>query len=200
MMDKADPVGARAWLRIIISGNKEAFEKFLNDQSDLREELLAQRFPYESGPLPPKFGGIASILLLNWAKTDIAGHSYLRKVLARLVRSGEPVPEIWRALHADIIEGAVKIPQAKGRRAVHNRRDELVSLLTSLLQHKFNLPLSANGLSRKGESAIEIVVNELAGLCPSIQMLELGSLEKAIQRRKQDKAADTILAILDVPT
>lgn len=200
MMEKADPVGARAWLKNQITANRGAFHSFLGDRTDMREELLAERFPYKSGPLPPIFMGIASVLLLNLAETDRSGYAFLSKVMARLVRSGEPIPEIWREMHANILEGQATLPKAKGRSSEHNRRNDLVLLLTTYLQQRFQLPILANKCNRNGDSAIEIVVDELGGLCPSLPMLELDSLEKAINRRKKAKLADPILGILDRPT
>ena len=55
-MGAADPKGARAWLKSDITVNREALQVFLTSQSDLREEMLGNAFPYVSGPLPPKLG------------------------------------------------------------------------------------------------------------------------------------------------
>jgi len=201
MMVGADPVGARAWLKGEITANRVALHRLLHgNRSDMREELLAERFPYKSGPLPPIFGGIASVLLLNLAETDLSGYAFLRKVMARLVRSGEPIPEVWREMHANILEGQATLPQAKGRPSKHNRRNDLVLLLMSSLQKKFRLPILASKSNRNGDSAIEIVVDELGWLCPSLLMLEADSLETAVNRRKQAKLADPILGIFDRPT
>jgi hypothetical protein len=195
-MGAADPKGARAWLKSYISANQQTFQVFINSKSDLREEELGDAFPYVSGPLPPKLSGIASLLLLQWAETDTAGLSYLRGVMARLVRSGEPIPEVWRELHADILDGTVSARQAKGRVSVNDRRDSLVLRLVCDLQKKFNLPRLANRYSRSGDSAIEIVASELRGLCPSLPMLTPDAIEKAILRRKHAEQVDPIMGVL----
>lgn len=199
-MGDADPKGARAWLKSYITANQQALQVFLKSQSDLREEMLGDAFPYMSGPLPKKFGGIASPLLLQWAETDIAGFSYLRRVMAGLVRSGEPIPEVWRELHAGILDGTVSAPPVTGRTAVRDRRDELVVLLVSYLQMEFGLSRLANRCSRHGESAIEIVADELKELCPSLPMLTPDSIERAVLRRANAKSSDPILGVIDQPT
>ena len=199
-MGAADPKGARAWLKSQIAANRQALQDFLASKSDLRAEFLEDAFPYHSGPLPPSLGGIASPLLLQWAETDAAGLSYLRGVMAGLVRSGEPIPAVWPDLHAGILDGTVSTPPVTGRTAVNDRRDELVDLLVSYLQVEFGLSRLANRCSRHGESAIEIVVDELKGLCTSLSMLTPDSIETAILRRTNAKLADPILGVIDRPT
>ena len=199
-MGAADPKGARAWLKSDITVNREALQVFLTSQSDLREEMLGNAFPYVSGPLPPELGGIVSLLLLQWAERETAGLSYLRRVMAGLVRSGEPIPEVWRELHAGILDGTVSAPPVTGRTAVNDRRDELVDLLVSYLQMEFGLSLLANECSRHGKSAIEIVADELKELCPSLPMLTPDSIERAILRRANAKSSDPILGVIDQPT
>ena len=199
-MGAADPKGARAWLKSYIAVNRQALQVFLNSQSDLREEMLGDAFPYVSGPPPPKLGGIASPLLLQWAETDTAGLGYLRRVMAGLVRSGEPIPEVWRELHAGILDGTVLAPPVTGRTAVNDRRDELVDLLASYLQVEFGLSRLANRERRRGESAIEIVADELKELCPSLPMLTHDSIERAVLRRARAKSSDPILGVIDQPT
>jgi hypothetical protein len=199
-MGSADPKDARSWLKSYIAANRQALQDYLDSKSDLRAEFLRDAFPYHSGPLPPKLGGIASLLLLQWAETDAAGLSYLRLVMAELVRSGEPIPEVWRELHADILDGTASVPSLTGRTVVYDRRDELVLLLVSCLQIWFGLPRLANKFSRNGESAIEIVVDELKGLCTSLSMLTPDSAERAILRRARSKLTDPILGVLDQPT
>jgi hypothetical protein len=199
-MGAANPKGARAWLKSQIAANRQALQDFLASKSDLRAEFLEDAFPYHSGPLPPSLGGIASPLLLQWAETDAAGLSYLRGVMAGLVRSGEPIPAVWRDLHAGILDGTVSAPPVTGRTAVNDRRDELVMLLVSCLQIWFDLPQLANRCSRNGESAIEIVADELKELCPSLPMLTPDSIERAILRRANAKSSDPILGVIDQPT
>ena len=183
-----------------ITVNREALQVFLTSQSDLREEMLGNAFPYVSGPLPPELGGIVSLLLLQWAERETAGLSYLRGMMAGLVRSGEPIPEVWRELHARILDGIASVPPVTGRTAVYDRRDELVLLLVSCLQILFGLPRLANRCSRNGESAIEIVADELKELCPSLPMLTPDSIERAILRRANAKSSDPILGVIDQPT
>ena len=157
-----DPVAARAWLKRMLITNHKALENFLNSPGDLREELLDAVFPYRSGPLPAQLDGIASIALLHWAQTTASGFNLVRKVIAGLVRSSQPVPEIWRNLHAGIVDGTIKAPIGKkGRPVTNERRDELVLLLVTMLQLQFALPRLANPTNRSGESAIEIVKGEL---------------------------------------
>jgi hypothetical protein len=199
-MGAANPKGARAWLKSHIAANRQALQDYLDSKSDLRVEFLEDAFPYHSGPLPPSLGGIASPLLLQWAETDAAGLSYLRGVMAGLVRSGEPIPELWRDLHAGILDATVSALPVTGRSAVYDRRDELVLLLMSCLQIRFGLPRLANRSSRNGDSAIEIVVDELKGLCTSLSMLTPDSIETAILRRTNAKLADPILGVIDRPT
>ena len=199
-MGAADPKGARAWLKSDITVNREALQDFLSSKSDLREEMLGNAFPYVSGPLPPELGGIVSLLLLQWAERETAGLSYLRGMMAGLVRSGEPIPEVWRELHARILDGIASVPPVTGRTAVYDRRDELVLLLVSCLQIWFGLPGLANRCSRNGESAIEIVADELKDLCPSLRMLTPDSIERAILRRANAKSSDPILGVIDQPT
>ena len=199
-MGAADPKGARAWLKSDITVNREALQVFLTSQSDLREEMLGNAFPYVSGPLPPELGGIVSLLLLQWAERETAGLSYLRGMMAGLVRSGEPIPEVWRELHARILDGIASVPPVTGRTAVYDRRDELVLLLVSCLQIWFGLPRLANRCSRNSESAIEIVADELKELCPSLPMLTPDSIERAILRRANAKSSDPILGVIDQPT
>ena len=199
-MGAADPKGARAWLKSDITVNREALQVFLTSQSDLREEMFGNAFPYVSGPLPPELGGIVSLLLLQWAERETAGLSYLRGMMAGLVRSGEPIPEVWRELHARILDGIASVPPVTGRTAVYDRRDELVLLLVSCLQIWFGLQRLANRCSRNGESAIEIVADELKELCPSLPMLTPDSIERAILRRANAKSSDPILGVIDQPT
>lgn len=199
-MGSVDPKDARTWLKNYIAANQQALEDFLDSKSDLRKEVLEGAFPYHSGPLPPELSGIVSLLLLQWAETETAGLSYLRGVMAGLVRSGEPIPEVWRELHVRILDGKASVPPVTGRTVVYDRRDELVLLLVSCLQIWFGLPRLANRFSRNGESAVEIVVDELKVLCKSLSMLTLDSAEKAILRRARSKSTDPILSLLDRTT
>lgn len=199
-METAYPERARDWLITYIAANQQALQAFLNSESDLRAEIMRDVFPYAAGPLPPKLGGIASLLLLRWAETDSSGLSYLREVMAALVRSGEPIPEIWRELHARILDGTISVTPVTGRAVVNDRRDELLLVLVSFLHKEFGLSRLANKCSRHGESAIEIAADELKGLCPSLTMLTLDSIERAILRRASTKSFDAILGIIDNPT
>jgi hypothetical protein len=197
------PVKPRAWLQGVVAANQRALERFLCSEMDLREELLDIAFPYQSGPLPPQLDGIAALALLHWAETTSAGFWFLRKVMGRLVRSGEPVPEAWRDLHAGILDGTATEPSGKkGRPSVNDRRDELIALFVTILQVQFALPRLANALNRNGESAIEIVHDELKGLCLScgFQMPAPDSIEKAVGRRENARLADPIIGVIDNQT
>jgi hypothetical protein len=199
-MGSANPEGARAWLKSYLAANQQALEDFLNSKSDLRKEFLEGAFPYHSGPLPGELGGIATPLLLQWAETETAGLSYLRGVMAGLVRSGKPIPEVWCELHARILDGTASAPKVKSRGSVNDRRDELVLLLVTILQSNFGLTRNSNPLSQKGESAIEIVVDELKPICRSLSMVAPSSVETAISRRAKARSVDPILAVVDQPT
>lgn len=200
MMGSADPKNARSWLKSYIAANQQALQDFLDSKSDLRKEILEGAFPYHTGPLPPEMDGIVLLLLLQWAETDTAGLRYLREVMAGLVRSGEPIPEVWRELHARILDGTGSVPPITGRTAVYDRRDELLLLLVSCLQIRFGLPRLANRCNRNDESAVEIVVDEFKGLCTSLSMLTIDSVERAILRRARSKSTDPIIGVLDRTT
>lgn len=196
-----DPVAARAWLKRMLITNHKALENFLNSPDDLREELLDAVFPYRSGPLPAQLDGIASIALLDWAQTTASGFNFLRKVIAGLVRSSQPVPEIWRNLHAGIVDGTIKAPIGKkGRPVANERRDELVLLLVTMLQLQFALPRLANPTNRSGESAIEIVKGELLASSLELRLAALGSIERSLQRREAVRSSDTIVGVIDRQT
>lgn len=193
---KPDPNAARAWLRDVLSSNKTTLQRYLHDKADPSEEVLAKVFPYQSGPLPAQLDGIALLLLLNWAETTPAGFSFLRNIIAGLVRSGQPVPEAWRDLHAGIVDGSVTAPSAgEGRHPVNQRRDELVLWLVIMMQDKFGLPRLANALSRHGASAIEIVTDELNEHL-GLSFPALGSIEKALDRREKARSADPIFRVI----
>jgi hypothetical protein len=163
-------VAARAWLHSFISQNEQTLKDFCSSKVDLREQILSEAFPYKSGPLPDQFGGLACLLMRRWAETTEGGFSFLRKIIAGLVRSREPVPEEWRYLHAGILDGTINGPETKkkGRPPINARRDDLLSLVVMILQENYNLPRLANRASRdhsplssKGTSAIEIAADEL---------------------------------------
>ena len=192
---------ARAWLRGHLDANAQAFKDFLADKADIRQLVLTATFPYQGGPLPPEISGIVLPLLLSWAKTSVAGHQFLRGLIAGLVRSGEPVPDVWRGFHADVLDGTTREPPSpKGRKAVHEQRDELISLLVTILQIRFDLPRLANTANRNGESALEIVKVELAGVLPDLNLLEVDALEKAITRRAKNYETDPILSVISQRT
>lgn len=189
---------ARSWLREKIASNEQAYKDFLADKSDIREQILNDLLPYQRGPLPPEIGGIILPLLLSWAETTVAGHHFLRRLIAGLVRCGEPVPEAWREFHANVLDGTtVELPSPKGRKAVNERRDEVIGLLVSVLQIQFDLPRLANGYSRSGNSALEIVKDELSSVLPSLRSVQLDALEKAILRTARDRLSDPILGVMD---
>lgn len=189
---------ARAWLRGLLVSHSEAFKEFREDGTDTRQLILADAFPYESGPLPREISGIVLPLLLQWAETTIGGHQFLRRIISGLVRSGEPVPDDWRSFHANVLDGSTVEPSPpKGRAAVNERRDELISFLVTLLQIRFNLPQLANPTSRNGETALEIVKAELETVFTDLQMVEIDALEKAMQRLEQKASVDPILSVMD---
>lgn len=197
----SDPVtnaqAARVWLRKHLDANAKAFKDFLADETDIRQLVLTAAFPYQAGPLPPGISGIVLPLLLSWAETTVAGHQFLRRLIAGLVRSGEPVPDVWRGFHADVLDGTTREPpSSKGRKAVHEQRDELISLMVTILQIRFDLPRLANPANRNGESALEIVKVELAGILPDLNLIEVDALEKAIMRRAKDYKTDPILNVM----
>jgi hypothetical protein len=197
----ADPVAARVWLKGKLSANKTALEGFLESRVDLREDLLDSFFPYQSGPLPAQLDGIASLLLLHWAKTTVPGFSFLRKVIARMVRNSQPVPEVWRDLHAGILDETVIAPAGKkGRPVANERRDELVLLLVTKLQVKFSLPRLANYTNRSGKSAIEMVTHELKAASLIVTFPELDSIETALLRIEAARPADPIIGTIDRQT
>lgn len=198
-----DPVAAREWLHRFISQNEQALKDFYGSKVDLREQLLSEAFPYKSGPLPDQFGGLACLLLLRWAETTAGGFSFLRKIIAGLVRSREPVPEEWRCLHAGIIDGTINGPETKknGRPPINTRRDDLLLLLVMVLQENYNLPRLANRASRdnsplnsNGTSAIEIAADELKVVWGTI---EPDAIERAVNRHDDLRAVDPIISILD---
>jgi hypothetical protein len=197
----SDPVtnakAARAWLREHLEANAQAFKDFLSDETDIRQFILTAAFPYQAGPLPPEISGIVLPLLLSWAETTVAGHQFLRSLIAGLVRSGEPVPDALRGFHADVLDGTTREPpSAKGRKAVNERRDELIALMVTILQIRFNLPRLANPTNRNGESALEIVKVELVGVLPELNLIEVDALERAIMRRAKDYTTDPILSVM----
>lgn len=195
-MASANPKGARAWLKSHIAANREGIEHYLTNGADILEETLEDVFPYTGGALPPKLDGIASIILLEWAETDDAALRYLRRIMAGLVRSGEPVPSVWRKLHANILDGTLLVQPSKGRRPLNERRNKLISDLVSELQRRFKVARLANRLNRKGDSALEIIVDELKGLCPSLSTVELDSIETAIIRKQNTELSDPIIGVL----
>jgi hypothetical protein len=189
---------ARAWLKSYIAENRPALVEFLNSDRALAEDHLAKAFPYEGGPLPAQLGGIVSILLLQWAETTTAGFWYLRRVMGRLVRSGEPVPELWRNLHAGILDGTITEPITKGGRgSVNERRDNLAERLAVVLKNKFGLPWENNSLNQRGQSAVSIVHAELSELAPNLSMIKPESLAKRIRDRKKDGDQDPIISLLN---
>ena len=189
---------AQAWLRAHLDSHSEAFKEFLADGTDIRQLILADAFPYKSGSLPPEISGIVLLLLLQWAETTIAGHHFLRRIIAGLVRSGEPVPDDWRSFHANVLDGStVTPPPTKGRIAVNERRDGLISVLVTVLQIRFDLPRLANPTSRNGETALEIVKAELETVFTDLQMVEIDALEKALQRQEQKATVDPILSVMN---
>jgi hypothetical protein len=151
--------------------------------------------------LPAQLNGIASIALLHWAQTTVSGFNFLRKVIAGLVRSSQPVPEIWRNLHAGIMDGTITEPIGKkGRPVANERRDELVLLLVTMLQVQFALPRLANPTNRRGDSAIEIVKCELLASSLDLGLAALGSIERSLQRRESVRSSDTIVGVIDRQT
>lgn len=197
---KPDPNAARAWLRDVLSSNITTLQRYLDNKADPSEEVLAELFPYQSGPLPAQLDGIALLLLLNWAEKTPAGFSFLRKIIAGLVRSGQPVPEAWRDLHAGIVDGSITASSAsKGRPPVNQRRDELVLLLVIMMRDQFGLPRLANALNRHGTSALEIVTDELNARL-GLRFSDLGSIEKALDRREKARSADPIFQVIDQQT
>jgi len=186
------------WLRRHLDANAQAYKDFLADEADIRQLILTDAFPYQAGPLPPKISGIVLPLLLSWAETTVAGHQFLRRLIAGLVRSDEPVPDDWRGFHADVLDGTTREPRSpRGRKAVHERRDDLISFMVTILQSRFDLPRLANPANRNGESALEIVKVELAGILPDLNLIEVEALEKAIMRRAKEYKTDPILSVMD---
>ena len=99
--------------------------------------------------------------------------------------------------HANVLDGTTVEPRLpKGRKAVHERRNEIIALLVTVLQIKFGLPRLANPISRTGESALEIVKDKLVGLLPDLRAIEVDALEKAIMRRTKDHMTDPILGVM----
>lgn len=195
---KATANDARLWLRGVLESMHAEITDFITSDVDLNLEILSEEFPYRSGALPPELGGIASLILVQWAEETPSGFTFLRNILAGLVRSGEPVPGAWCEFHAGILDGTITAPVVKsGRSAVNDRRDELISLFVEILQQKFGLPQLANPLNRYGESALEIVRNELKPFCPGLAMVQLDALQKAIARRVTNKMGDPIRSVLD---
>ncbi len=99
---------ARSWLEEHLASHTPAFKDFLADKADIRQLFLADAFRYQSRPLPPAISGIVLLLLLSWAEITVAGHHFLRRLIAGLVRGGEPVPEAWRAFHANVLDGHLR--------------------------------------------------------------------------------------------
>ena len=195
------PEAARSWLRRQLQTNHKALENFLKSSDDLGEEFLDAAFPYRSGPLPAQLGGIASIALLHWAQTTASGLNFLRKVIAGLLRSSQPVPEIWRNLHAGIVDGTITAPIGKkGRRVANERRDELVLLLVTMLQVQFALPRLANRTNRSGESAIEIVESELLASSLEPWLPAPDSIETSLRRRETVRSSEPIVGVIDRQT
>lgn len=194
---KPGPDAARDWLSGVLSVNKTTLQRYLENKADPIEEVLAELFPYQSGPLPAQLDGIALLLLLNWAEKTPAGFSFLRKIIAGLVRSGQPVPEAWRDLHAGIVDGSVTAPSAgKGRPPVNQRRDELVLLLVIMMQDQFGLPRLSNRVNRHGAGVLKIVTDELKAHL-GLRFSDLDSIDKALARRKKARAADPVIGVLD---
>jgi hypothetical protein len=188
---------ARQWLQEHLASHELAFKDFLADAIDIRQLVLEYEFPYQPGPLPPVLSGIVLPLLLSWAETTVAGHYFLRRIIAGLVRSSEPVPEAWRKFHGDVLDGTtLEPPSPKGRKAVHEQRNELIALLVVVLQIQFGLPRLANPTRRTGDSALEIVKDELVGLLPDLRAIEVDALERAMMRRTKDHMTDPILGVI----
>lgn len=189
---------ARIWLKGHLASHAQAFKGFIADKTDIRQLILADAFPYQSGPLPPNISGIVLPLMLSWAEATVAGHRFMRGLIAGLVRSGEPVPEAWREFHANVLDGTtLEPPSPKGRKAVNERRKEVISLLVTVLQIKFDLPRLSNPTNRTGDSALEIVKDELAIVCPELKVVEVDALEKTIMRRATDRIKDPIMSVMD---
>ena len=194
----ASAQAAREWLKKHLASKADAYKDFIANKADMQLLILSDAFPYNSGPLPPHISGIVLPLLLMWGETTIAGHHFLRRLIAGLVRSGEPVPEIWREFHAGVLAGSMVEPSPpKGRKPVTHQRDEIISLLVDILQIRFDLPRLTNATSRRGDTALEIVKNELARVLPELGNIEVDALERAIARRAAAREGDPILGIID---
>lgn len=199
MNDKsASAQAAREWLRKHLASNADAYKDFTAKKTDIQLFILSDAYPYNSGPLPPRISGIVLLLLLQWGENTIAGHRFLRCLIAGLVRSGEAVPDIWRKFHAGVLDGSIiEPPPPRGRKSVNHQRDEIILLLVLVLQTGFALPRLTNYGSRRGDSALEIVKDELAHILPELGNIEVDALERAINRRAVARNRDPILATID---
>ncbi|MDV7201480.1 hypothetical protein RYZ18_09090 [Roseovarius sp. 10] len=194
----ASAQAAREWLKKHLASKADAYKDFIANKADMQLLILSDAFPYKSGPLPPQISGIVLPILLRWGETTIAGHHFLRRLIAGLVHSGEPVPEIWRDFHAGVIAGSLVEPSpSKGRKQVNQQRDEIISLLVDILQMRFDLPRLTNAANRTGESALEIVKDELTNVLPELGNIEVDALEQALIRRKAYHREDPILGTMN---
>lgn len=192
---------AREWLKKQLASNADAYKDFIKNKTNIQLFILNDAFPYNSGPLPPKISGLVLPLMLTWGETTTAGHHFLRCLIAGLVRSGEPVPNLWSEFHAGVLDGSVvEPPPRRGRKSVNHQRDEIILLLLDILQVKFGLPKLANPYNRVGESALEIIQNELKSVFPELGNIEVDALRQVVTRRRKDREKDPIIGLIDHET
>lgn len=199
MSDKSVPAkAAREWLHNHLALNTEAYKRFIESKEDIRLLILNDAFPYNTGPLPPQISGLVLPLLLRLGETTTAGHQFLRHLIAELVRSGEPVPDIWRKFHAGVLDGSKVEPlPPRGRKPSNHKRDEVILLLLDILQIRFGLPQLANPKKRPDESALEIIKDELKSVLPGLGNIEVDALRLAITRRRKLRERDPIIGLVD---
>lgn len=187
-----DPVAARDWLQHVVASNRPVLEDFLAGEAELSEIHLQERFPSSVS-----LGGLPGMLLRQWADIDRSAFDFIRKKIAEMVRAAQPVPDSWRELHAKLVEGAAKAPKKRGRSAVNEKRDELLTIVVKTLERKFNLPRLANPTARLGDSAIEIAVGVLTAVSPGLAMVQPEAIDRAITRREKSRSEDPMIRILD---
>ena len=176
-------LAAKQWANSYIKQNKNILTSLISGDSGTyyRSELLVEEYGALNTQGFYEIDGKASVYLHDRANKDFFALKAIKTIISHNIEMGQKIPEYWREMHASIVRGEDNKVLKSKRRETKEWRNFIALIMAVKLMDKFNLPLSFNPLSKRGESAVEIIceVMNKNGITP---IIECSALETGIRR------------------
>jgi len=176
-------IQARKWANNYVKKNITKLDSLISGKSGtyFQTELIIEELGSLNAQSFYEIDETAAVTLLKKANTDFFALRAIKIIISQNLKMRKKIPECWNDLHASIVKGTNNKPIKSTRRETKDWRNFIARIMAFYLIEKFKITLSSNPLSKRGESAVEIIT-EVLNTNKLIPITESSAIEQGIRR------------------